>query len=155
MNARNTILLVEDDENDVLLFRIGMERAGVQHRLMIVQNGEEALAYLNGQGQYSDRANFPFPSLLITDLKMPRVTGFELLEWLQKNDVGKPVPVIVLSGSILPKDRERALKLRARTFCVKVADIEEIIRLVKEVTDTWLPVPEQPLKVTADDGERA
>jgi CheY-like chemotaxis protein len=134
--------LVEDDENDALLFRIGMERAGVQHILMIVPNGEEALAYLQGSGKYSDRATFRFPSLLITDLKMPRVTGFELLEWLQKNGGENQVPAIVLSGSILARDRERALKLGARTFCVKVAEPEEIIRLVKEVTDTWLPVPE-------------
>src|ERR1043165_7389245 len=79
---RATVLLVEDDPDDVLLTQIAFEKARLVNPLKVVRDGEEAIAYLSGEPPYDDRERFPLPILLLLDLKMPKVNGFQVLEWL-------------------------------------------------------------------------
>src|SRR5436190_5741750 len=99
------VLLVEDDDNDILFMQIAFKRAGMEHPLVAVHDGEMAIEYLSGTGRYNDRERFPLPCIIVTDLKMPRMDGFDLLEWMQGRPELAGTPAIVLSSSDQPADR--------------------------------------------------
>ncbi|HSU56972.1 MAG TPA: response regulator [Candidatus Dormibacteraeota bacterium] len=132
------ILLAEDDDNDVLFMKLAFKRAGLENPLVAVHDGEEAIQYLRGEGIYADRQKFPLPCLLLTDLKMPRSNGFDLLEWLQEQPCLAHIPAIVLSSSDQPRDRQRALQLGAREYWVKPAQIQVLMKLVEHMRNTWV-----------------
>src|ERR1700722_6374249 len=97
--ATTTILHVEDDPNDTLLFQHACRKAGVFFDLQAVSDGDQAMAYLRGANDFSDRAKHPMPQLILLDLKMPRVSGFDVLAWLRTDDSFKELPVVVLTSS--------------------------------------------------------
>jgi len=132
------ILLAEDDENDAFIFRIALAKAGVLNPLTCVPDGADAMDYLGGVGRYADRTTYPLPGLVVTDLKMPRCTGFELLAWMENRRSPNSPPVVVLSASIELSDRERALKLGAVGYFQKPAGLADMVRLAHELNDTWL-----------------
>jgi CheY-like chemotaxis protein len=138
MTEHEPILLAEDDENDVLLLRMALQSAGVGNPLFVVHDAEEAILYLSGQGQFSDRQRFPFPGLLITDLKMPRCSGFDLLKWLRGEKEADLLPAIVLTGSPAERDRRRALGLGAQAYWVKPSDQENLKKLAERLKIEWL-----------------
>src|SRR5438874_10668068 len=98
------VLHVDDDSNDTVLLQAAVLKAGAHFNLMNVADGEQAMAYLSGLGQYADRSRFPIPSLILLDLKMPRLTGFEILKWIRMHPALGDLPVLVLSGSQLQED---------------------------------------------------
>jgi len=114
MSKHGIILLAEDDENDILLFRRAFAKASVPNPLMVVKDGEGAIAYLSGAGVYSDRNQYPFPSLLITDLKMPRLTGFDILTWMRNQAQPIDLRTIVLTSSVHEADKRLAFDLGAK-----------------------------------------
>src|SRR3954453_715481 len=116
------ILLAEDEENDVFFLQRAFKRAFLQNPLTVVGNGEAAIAYLSGTGQYADRQRFPLPCLILTDLKMPQLNGFDLLNWLKQQPHLRQIPAIVLTSSDLPEDRRRATELGAAAYWVKPAE---------------------------------
>jgi CheY-like chemotaxis protein len=132
------ILLAEDEENDVVFMRLAFQQAGLAHPLIAVPDGEKAIEYLEGSGPCADRERFPLPCLILTDLKMPRVSGFEILSWLQQRPQLRQIPVIVLSSSSHEGDEKRALELGARAYWVKPSQIQVLINLVKQMRDTWV-----------------
>src|ERR1041385_4494108 len=98
MSAREgVILLVEDDANDVLLIQRAFQRTHVANPVEVVRDGEEALAYLSGQGSFADRDRHPLPVLMLMDLKMPRKTGLEVLEWVRQQPGLKRLPITMLT----------------------------------------------------------
>src|SRR5215831_9692525 len=99
-----TILLAEDDKNDIFLMRRAFENAGFLNPLVVVNNGEEAVQYLQGEGQYAQRDRFPLPGLLLLDLKMPLMDGFDVLAWLRAHPQFNSLPVVVLTSSKLDSD---------------------------------------------------
>src|SRR5579872_4629564 len=99
MIANRTVLVAEDNEDDFFLFQRALTKAKFESPVQRVENGEEAIAYLAGEGGYDDRVKYPLPSLLLLDLKMPRRTGFEVLEWTRQHPVYKKLPVIILTSS--------------------------------------------------------
>lgn len=133
-----TILLADDCPNDVLLVRAAFARAGFEHTILVVPDGEETLRYLKAEGQYSDRKKFPIPTLLLLDLKMPRIDGFEVLKWIRRHLEWRCLPVIILSNSYYGPDIQRAYDLGANSFLTKPADLEEYVSAVKQVGDFWL-----------------
>src|SRR3989442_4741772 len=94
-----TVLLAEDDPDDVLLTQIAFERARLANPLQVVRDGEEAIAYLSGEGAFDDRDRFPSPILLLLDLKMPKVDGFQVLEWLRSQPRLRQLPVAIMTSS--------------------------------------------------------
>jgi len=119
MPVKPTILFVDDSESDTLLIQLALEQAGFPVSAQFVADGISAMEYLNGEGPYRDRARYPTPHVLVTDLKMPRTTGFELLQRLRAEAKWRGLPVIVFSGSDQVKDRQRALELGADSYVVK------------------------------------
>ena len=138
LNFMRPVLLAEDDPNDVFFFRRAFEQAGVSNPLEVVRDGAEAIEYLSGQGIYADRGRYPLPCLLLTDIKMPKVDGFELLAWLQRQDHLKHLPAIAISSSCLDADLEGALSLGARAYKRKPADYRQLVEVAKEIKETWL-----------------
>jgi CheY-like chemotaxis protein len=134
-----TVLHIDDDPNDIELFRAATRRANAQFNLHNVADGDEAMAYLNGVGIYSDRSLYPMPALILLDLKMPRATGLEILKWIREHDECGRLPVVVLSGSQLHEDIRQAYETGANSYLVKPLGFEELVTLVKDVNAVWLP----------------
>jgi CheY-like chemotaxis protein len=112
---------VEDEPNDVLMLEMEFRRAPLHIRLVAVEDGTQAMNYLQGKGPYSDRGKYPIPDVILLDLKMPRMNGFEFLEWLRcKSDRShRFIPVVVMSSSGMREDVDRAYALGANSYLVK------------------------------------
>lgn len=126
------MLVIEDDENDAILLRRAFDTVTGEISIQFVRDGQQALAYLKGIGQYADRKLYPVPNLIVLDLKMPGPSGFDVLRWLRAQAAYQCVPVIVLSGSMWPGDIDQAYRLGANSYLVKPGrrqDLEEVVRL--------------------------
>jgi CheY-like chemotaxis protein len=137
MNDNPTILLVDDSENDLMLMRAAFERAGYQCELQTARDGEQAIAYLEGAGQYSDRTKFPLPQLVLLDLNMPRKTGFDVLAWARSQPQFRNIPIIILTASVRAEDVERTFELGAHSFLVKPTAIAELTAMLRCLRE-WL-----------------
>src|SRR5687767_1985261 len=102
MNAETTILLVEDNPDDVFFMGRAMKAAELTNPVQVAETGEQAVAYLSGEGDYIDRAQFPLPCLILLDLKLPGKTGLEVLEWLRGQEQFENLIVLVLTTSREP-----------------------------------------------------
>src|SRR5258708_6317532 len=109
-----------------MLLRLALNRCGIKNPVQIVTDGQEAIEYLQGAGKYHDRSQYPFPSVIFTDLKMPRVGGFEILEWLRAHPECSVIPVIILSASRLEADVQRAYQLGGNAYLVKPSKLEDL-----------------------------
>ena len=138
------ILLAEDDPNDVLLIQRAFQRNHVANPVQVVRDGEEALAYLSGQAPFADRERHPLPVLMLMDLKMPRKSGLEVLEWVRRQPGLKRLPIIVLTSSNQSPDINRAYELGANSYLVKPAGFDSLLDLVKNLDMYWLILNEKP-----------
>jgi CheY-like chemotaxis protein len=132
------VLLVDDDDAFTLLLPRAAEKAGASVNLRFADCGQEAVNYLLGKGRYQDRSLFPFPSVLLLDLKMPGMNGFEVLEWKNAQSDLKSLPVVIWSSSELPEDKRKALQLGALSYVVKPMGTEgfnELFQELKRVCD--------------------
>src|SRR6266446_5944925 len=125
-----TVLHVDDDLNDTELLRAATRRAEAHFDLQNVEDGEQAMAYLNGVPPYSDRLQHPLPALILLDLKMPRATGCEILKWIRNDEKLADIPVLVLSGSELQDDIRRAYAGGAASYIVKPLGFKDLVSLV-------------------------
>lgn len=114
-----TILVAEDGDDDLFFMKRALRGTTVPHDLRVVVDGQQAVDYLGGENEYSDRARWPLPDILFLDLKMPRLNGFEVLEWMRARPALKHIKVVVLTGSPEVRDRQRAEALGAFTYLVK------------------------------------
>ena len=145
MSARDgVILLAEDDPNDVLLIQRAFQRNHVANPVQVVRDGDEALAYLSGQAPFADRERHPLPVLMLMDLKMPRKSGLEVLEWVRQQPGLKRLPIIVLTSSNQSPDINRAYELGANSYLVKPAGFDSLLDLVKNLDMYWLILNEKP-----------
>jgi CheY-like chemotaxis protein len=137
-HSLQTVLYVEDSPDDFLLFKLASKKCGTPFSLQHAADGEQAIAYLSGTEAYVDREEFPFPDLVLLDLKMPRLDGFEVLHWIRTNPSTKTLPVVVLAGSSFRADIRRALELGANSYAAKPAKFEELQVLIDQIADVWL-----------------
>lgn len=145
MNVSNQpILLVEDDENDVMLLQRAFRRAAIVNPLQVVRHGDDAVAYLEGTGEFADRQLHPLPVLMLLDLKLPRRTGLEVLQWVKERAGVKKIPIIVLTSSKNDEDVNRAYELGANSYVVKPVSFETLLELVKSLELYWLVLNERP-----------
>jgi CheY-like chemotaxis protein len=132
------ILLVEDDVNDVFFFQHAMKKASVTNAVQVVLDGQDAINYLSGEGEFIDREKYPLPCVIVLDLNMPRKNGFEVLEWMQKTPPMNLLPAIILSSSQADKDQQKARELGARAYYVKPSNPAKLAELVKLMTPIFL-----------------
>ena len=133
-----TILLVEDDPDDVFRIQRAFRKANALSPLEVVTDGEQAIHYLQGQGIYQDRDRYPIPVLVLLDLKLPRFSGFEVLIWLRGKSDLQHLPVVVLTASEYQTDIDRAYALGANSYLVKPPDTDALLEMVKAVDLFWL-----------------
>ena len=130
MNEQQTILLADDSEDDLSFMRHACQAAHFKASLQTVNDGEEAIAYLKGEGIYADRTKFPLPAVLLLDLNMPKLNGFEVLAWVRAQPVLKRLSIIVLTSSSRREDVERAFDVGASSYLVKPVAMAALIAMV-------------------------
>lgn len=128
------LLLVEDNDAHAMIAAKGFQAVGNPSTLDRVADGREAIAYVKQDGQYQDR---PRPSLILLDLKLPRLDGFGVLRTLKEDDQLKSIPVVVLTSSDSDKDADQAYKLHANSYLVKPVDFGQFCELIRAVTSYW------------------
>lgn len=151
------VLLVEDDPNDVLFVQQEFKRTSKNIRLNVVSDGIEAMRFLEGKDIYKDRQKHPVPHVILLDLKMPRFSGFDFLEWLRFKapDQLHFIPVVVLSSSNLPQDVSRAYALGVNSFVTKPVNWEEFRQRLHVLAAYWADNVETPEFPTVPGGKGA
>ena len=132
-----SILIADDDAQDTMLVRIAVEKAALGLRLETVGDGEEAIDYLMGRSQYADRQAHPFPSMLLLDLKMPRLSGFDVLDFVRREPGLRQLPIIIFSSSDDPKDIRRAYDAGANSYLCKPHANDDLSALLKALEAYW------------------
>ena len=140
----STILVVDDDPNDLLFIERAFRAIGVKDPIHTINGGEEAIAYMMGEGKFSDRSLYAYPTFITTDLKMPGADGFAVLEHLKNNPEWAVIPTVVLTSSRDLDDIKKAYMLGASSYHVKPSSPDELRQLLKVLHDYWLTceVPE-------------
>lgn len=133
-----TILLIDDDPNDALLVQRAMKKVNLPYPVVHRSDGEEAIEYLSGKPPYSDRAKYPLPALILLDIKMPKLTGLEVLAWIQGQPSLAHIPVVILTASVRQEDRQEAEKLGAVGYRTKPVDFLELVDIIRDVNGRWL-----------------
>jgi CheY-like chemotaxis protein len=139
-----TILVIEDEPSDQMLIKSAFKHIGLTSSIKMVNDGAEAIAYLMGEGNYSDRTKYPYPTFIITDLKMPREDGFAVLDFLKSNREWSVIPTVVLTASSDPDDIKKSYMLGASSYHIKPISFEDLEKQISLLNEYWLTceVPE-------------
>jgi two-component system response regulator len=132
-----TILLVEDEPNDVFFMEQAMKKAGVVNPIQVASDGQQAIDYFKGACKFANREEFPLPCLVLLDLKLPYVMGLDVLKWIRQQP-GLPVIVVILSSSREEVDIAAAYRLGANGFLVKPPDLGKLLEMARAIKDFWL-----------------
>ena len=122
----------------MLLLRRALQRGALLNPVFVVEDGEETVAYLKGEGKYADRYEYPLPSLLLLDLKMPKKNGFEVLEWIRQQPGLRRLRIVVLTTSDAPQDIDRAYELGANAFMIKPLERKDFLQVTEAIKGYWL-----------------
>jgi len=139
----HTILWVEDDADDVLLISRAIKKAGLDQPAL-ARDGKEAVEYISGSGKYAGRDRFPMPSLVLLDLKLPRMSGFEVLQWIREQSDWCRMPVIMFTSSKERSDVDRAYALGANAYLLKSVEHHHLVEALKAVRAFWLDLTLHP-----------
>jgi len=143
-NGPPTLLIVEDNEDDIFFMERIFKQMGARCDLRFVRDGAEAVEYLSGKGQFEDRVKNPLPTIILMDLKMPRMNGFEVLEWMQKQPEIKLIPTIVVTSSTMQEDVTRAYRSGANAVMNKPVDKDSLLQMLKTFHLYWTDYVEMP-----------
>lgn len=132
-----TILLVEDNSDDILFWEMASAKAGLKSVVQVARDGVEALDYLSAIPPYDDRTRHPRPTHVILDLKLPRKSGLEVLEWIREHREYRDIPVIVLTSSAEKSDVARARRLGITEYLVKPVSLPELVKMVRAIGKRW------------------
>ncbi len=132
------ILLVEDDSNDILFMQRAFRRSKLENPIQVVRDGDEAVAYLAGSGDYADRNLYPLPGMILLDLKLPRRSGLEVLEWLRQQPIIKRIPVVILTSSKENIDIDRAYDIGVNSYLLKPVNHNALNEMIETLDAFWL-----------------
>ena len=138
------ILIAEDDDNDVFFVERAFTQPQIPNPRRRVKDGEDAIAYLRGDGEFSDRQQYPLPLFLMLDLKMPRKNGFEVVDWVRHQPGIKRLPIAILTSSKEVPDINHAYDLGANTYLVKPVKFEDLVETIKALNLFWLLLAKTP-----------
>jgi CheY-like chemotaxis protein len=143
MNEQQTILLVDDCESSLFLMHTAFKMAKCDNPLQDAHDGEEAIAYLKGEGPYGDRNKFPLPTVMLLDLNMPKKNGFDVLAWVRAQPVLKRLTIVIVTASERIEDVERAFDLGANSFLVKPIELDKLAAMMRCLCD-WIQFTQFP-----------
>ena len=143
MNVNRHILLVDDSKDDLYLLRKAFLKAKFDTPLQEVHNGEEAIAYLKGEGPFEDREKYPIPVVMLLDLNMPMKDGFAVLAWVRAQPMLKRMSIVVLTASMRMEDVERAFDYGAHSFLVKPSNLDGMVNMLRCLRD-WVQMNHFP-----------
>ena len=138
------VLLAEDNDDDVFLMKRAFERARILSRLCVVRDGVEAMDYLQGTGQFSDRSRYPLPCLCLLDIKMPKMNGFDVLRQIREHPATRRLPVVFLTSSNQRCDIDQAYDLGANSYLVKPPDADSLHAMLQSLQGYWFSMNELP-----------
>ena len=144
LSSLKTVLLVDDGPNERILFEMAAKKAGTTFALRYVSDGREAVDYLEGVDGFRDRSRHPVPDLVVLDVNMPRMNGFEFLEWLRRHPVLQSLPVVMWTSSAQESDIRRAYSLLANSYLVKPLSLTALVEMGRLVEDYWLKLNHRP-----------
>jgi CheY-like chemotaxis protein len=139
-----TILLVEDDPDDIILIKHAFAKSNIENPIQVVEDGEEAIPYLAGKGHYRNRKKYLLPILILLDLKLPRTSGHDVLEWARGQPGVRRLTVVVLTSSQKINDINRAYDLGANSYLVKPFTFDGLLDMVKTLSSYWFILNEKP-----------
>jgi CheY-like chemotaxis protein len=139
-----TVLLVEDNEDDIFFLRMACQRSGIPHNFQVVTDGGSAIDYLSGAGSYADRSIYPAPNLVFLDIKLPKRDGHEVLAWIRTQPGLKELPVVMLTSSLQQTDVSRAYQLGVTSYLHKVACRAQFGQAVRVILKYWLEMNVMP-----------
>lgn len=138
------VLLIEDDSNDILFIQRAFRQANITATVDVVQDGDRAIDYLSGNGEYAERDRYPLPTLILLDLKLPRRSGIEVLEWIRQQPVIKRIPVIILTSSKETLDVDQSYDLGVSSYLVKPVSFNALSQMFVALNAYWLQLNEYP-----------
>ena len=139
MTTASGVLFVDDEADWVDLLRMAFERAGMPDAVTRVRDGEQAIRYLSGEGPYANRAAYPLPKLVLLDLRLPGMHGFEVLRWIRRQPTLAGLPVVAVTGMEMSGDAKRAHALGANAFLTKPVVFAKVVEMAQQLRDAWLP----------------
>ena len=142
-HTRN-VLLAEDNADEALLVQWAWKKVKLPGNLQIVRYGQEAVDYLEGEGKYADRDKYPLPDLVLLDIKMPKRTGLEVLEWIRHQEPLARLPVVIVSSSQIQSDVNRAHELGVNAYLVKPVDFDEFFRILQILAEFFIKYAVRP-----------
>ena len=145
MSDQAVLLVAEDLDNDRLLIRRAFQLSNVMNPMFFVYDGEEVVAYLKGEGRYGNRDEFPLPTILLLDLKMPKLDGFEVIRWIRQQKEFATLRIVVLTSSQDMRDVNHAYELGANSFLVKPIDFERFMQVAAAIKGYWLWLDKTPV----------
>jgi len=144
VSVHPAILLVEDNPDDVMLLQRAFRKANLVNPIRVVADGQAALDYLSGKSPYDDRNEYPLPALVLLDLKLPKRTGHEVLDWIRAQPGLRRLPVAVLTSSRESPDINKAYDLGANSYLTKPVDFDALLAMVKTLQLYWMILNERP-----------
>ena len=129
--------MVDDSAEDQAFVRYALEKSGVGKGFVAVNDGLEAIDYLKAEGPFADRQKYPLPNMVLCDIKMPRMDGFEFLGWVKRHAGCSVIPTIVFSSSGMPDDVKKAYELGANAYIVKPTNLNELVEIIKKTCEFW------------------
>jgi len=132
------VLSVDDNDVDGALLQRAFKRAGIPAKLFTLTEGPQAFCYLNGEGIFADRATYPLPDLILLDIRMPRLSGHELLTWIRSQPLLKKTTILIFSGSSSTEDVKLAKSMGADGYIIKPTKFNALQDLVRELYSKWL-----------------
>jgi CheY-like chemotaxis protein len=140
----SSVLLVEDSTQDVILVQRAFRKANITVPMQVVNDGDTAVQYLQGEAEYHDRDQYPLPMLILLDLKLPRRSGAEVLAWLRQQPVLKRIPVVVLTASREYADINGTYDLGVNAYIVKPVQFDALVQIIQTLNLHWLILNEKP-----------
>ena len=142
--SKQVILLVEDDPNDQFLIKRAINKGNIVNPIRSVDDGEKAIQYLSGEGNFSNREEYPLPILILLDLKLPKKSGLEVLEFVKTQPMIKRIPIIVLTSSKDSSDVNKAYELGVNSYLVKPVKFDKMVEIMSSIRLYWILFNEYP-----------
>jgi CheY-like chemotaxis protein len=141
---QSLILVVDDREDDILMMKRAFTKAKVLNPIQVVYSGEDAIAYFKGEGRFSNRTEFPLPDLILLDLKMPGLDGFDVIRWIKSQPDLRALRIVVLTSSDAIIDVNLAYQLGANSFLVKPVEFQKFVEVSQAINGYWLWLSKAP-----------